>query len=110
MCGIGGAISLAGTPLLNARQLVETMNLLLAHRGPDGEGHWVHPNGHVAFAHRRLAIVDLVTGEQPMTDGVGNWVTYNGEIYNYKELRGVLGQERFRTTSDTETILHGFRA
>jgi asparagine synthase (glutamine-hydrolysing) len=110
MCGIGGAVSLAGTPLPNARQLVETMNAVLEHRGPDGEGHWIHPNGHVAFAHRRLAIIDLVTGEQPMTDGSGNWVTYNGEIYNYRELRQLLGAAEFRTTSDTETILRGYRA
>jgi len=110
MCGIGGAVSLAGTPLPHARQLVETMNAVLEHRGPDGEGHWIHPSGHVAFAHRRLAIIDLVTGEQPMTDGGGNWVTYNGEIYNYRELRQLLGEGEFRTTSDTETILRGYRA
>jgi len=109
MCGIGGAVSLAGAPLANARPLVETMNGMLEHRGPDGEGSWVHPNGHVAFAHRRLAIIDLVTGEQPMTDGDGNWITYNGEIYNYKELRGLLGEGDFRTSSDTEAILRGYR-
>jgi asparagine synthase (glutamine-hydrolysing) len=110
MCGIGGAVSLVGAPLANARPLVETMNSILEHRGPDGEGSWVHPGGHVAFAHRRLAIIDLVTGEQPMTDGGGNWITYNGEIYNYKELRGLLGEGGFRTSSDTEAILRGYRA
>jgi asparagine synthase (glutamine-hydrolysing) len=109
MCGIGGAVSLAGTPLSNARQLVETMNAVLEHRGPDGEGTWVHPNGHVAFAHRRLAIIDLLTGEQPMTDGAGNWITYNGETYNYTELRQLLGGD-FRTTSDTEVLLRGYRS
>jgi asparagine synthase (glutamine-hydrolysing) len=85
------------------------MNDLLAHRGPDGDGAWVHPDNAVAFAHRRLAIIDLVTGEQPMTDGAGNWITYNGEIYNYVELRQVLGADRFRTGSDTEVILQAYR-
>jgi asparagine synthase (glutamine-hydrolysing) len=86
------------------------MNSLLAHRGPDGEGTWVHPDHAVAFAHRRLAIIDLVTGEQPMTDGAENWITYNGEIYNYLELRQLLGIDRFRTSSDTEVILRAYRA
>ena len=63
------------------------MNRLLAHRGPDGEGAWIHGRGHVGFAHRRLEIIDLETGHQPMHDGDGNWITYNGEIYNYLELR-----------------------
>jgi asparagine synthase (glutamine-hydrolysing) len=86
------------------------MNDLLAHRGPDGEGTWVHPREHVAFAHRRLSIIDLTTGDQPMTDGLGNWLTYNGEIYNYVELRRELGEAGFRTLSDTEVILRGYRA
>jgi len=85
------------------------MNDLLAHRGPDGEGSWVHPRGHLALAHRRLTVIDLDTGDQPMTDGHDNWLTYNGEIYNYRELRRELDDHRFRTHSDTETILHGYR-
>jgi asparagine synthase (glutamine-hydrolysing) len=89
--------------------VVETMNSLLGHRGPDGEGTWVHRDDVVAFAHRRLAIIDLVTGEQPMTDGAGNWITYNGEIYNYVELRRLLGADLFRTSSDTEVILRAYR-
>ena len=91
MCGIGGAVSLSLKRLPGAAQTVETMNSLLEHRGPDGEGTWIHPREVVAFAHRRLAIIDLVTGHQPMTDEGGNWITYNGEIYNYVELRGLLG-------------------
>jgi asparagine synthase (glutamine-hydrolysing) len=109
MCGIGAAISLRGQRLPQADGIVRTMNRLLEHRGPDGEGTWVHPNGHAAFAHRRLAIIDLVTGEQPMCDPGANWVTYNGEIYNYRELRGLLGEGDFRTTSDTEVILSAYR-
>ena len=109
MCGIGGALSLALEPLPNAGRTVAVMNELLKHRGPDGEGSWTHPHEVAAFAHRRLAIIDLVTGQQPMTDGAGNWITYNGEIYNYVELRQLLGEDRFRTSSDTEVLLHGYR-
>ena len=109
MCGIGGAVSLVDAPVSDATRVVAAMNETLTHRGPDGEGTWIHPSGRAAFAHRRLAIIDLVTGEQPMTDGAGNWVTYNGEIYNYRELRGLLGDSTFRTTSDTEVILHAYR-
>ncbi|CAN5232180.1 asparagine synthase (glutamine-hydrolyzing) [soil metagenome] len=109
MCGIGGAVSLSLNRLPRPAQTVETMNSLLEHRGPDGEGTWIHPQEVAAFAHRRLAIIDLVTGHQPMTDEGGNWITYNGEIYNYVELRGLLGESRFRTRSDTEVLLQGYR-
>ncbi|MGB2873851.1 MAG: hypothetical protein WBB76_00075, partial [Gaiellaceae bacterium] len=109
MCGIGGAVSLSLSALPHAQGTVEAMNDLLAHRGPDGEAVWVHPREVAAFAHRRLAIIDLVTGDQPMSDGGGNWITYNGEVYNYVELRGLLGKERFTTGSDTEVVLHAYR-
>ena len=109
MCGIGGAVSLSLSPLRNAQGTAELMNDLLRHRGPDGEATWVHDHGVAAFAHRRLAIIDLDSGDQPMTDGGGNWVTHNGEIYNYIELRGLLGKDRFHTSSDTEVILRAYR-
>ncbi|MDQ2984962.1 MAG: asparagine synthase (glutamine-hydrolyzing) [Actinomycetota bacterium] len=108
MCGIGGAVSLSLSALPNPAGTVEAMNGLLAHRGPDGEGRWIHPHEVAAFAHRRLAIIDLDTGEQPMTDGA-NWITYNGEIYNYIELRALLGKYRSATRSDTEVVLHAYR-
>ena len=85
------------------------MSELVRHRGPDGEGTWTHPHGHLGFAHRRLKIIDLATGQQPMTDGSGNWITYNGEIYNYLELRTELGEARFTTASDTEVILRAYQ-
>ena len=109
MCGIGGAVSLSLGPLPNAQGTVDLMNDLLRHRGPDGEATWVHDHGVAAFAHRRLAIIDLDSGDQPMTDGGGNWVTHNGEIYNYIELRGLLGKDRFHTSSETEVILRAYR-
>jgi asparagine synthase (glutamine-hydrolysing) len=84
------------------------MNHLLQHRGPDGEGMWRHDRGHIGFAHRRLEIIDLKTGAQPMSDERGNWITYNGEVYNYVELRHEIGASGFRTTSDTEVSLRGY--
>jgi len=109
MCGIAGFISLDRSPVPNPRRKLEVMNELQRHRGPDGEGIWVHPRGHTGFAHRRLAIIDAAGGGQPMTDGAGLWITFNGEIYNHVELREELGKENFRTASDTEVILHAWR-
>lgn len=109
MCGIAGAVKLKHEPIPGLERNLQVMNTLQQHRGPDGEGKWMHPNHHVGFAHRRLAIIDLVTGAQPMSDGAGNWVTYNGEIYNYIELRNELGLENFVTTSDTEVILRAYQ-
>ena len=83
----------------------------LRHRGPDGEGVYLAPDRAVAFAHRRLAIVDLVTGDQPMSNEDGTvWVGFNGEIYNHLELRRVLERSghRYRTASDTETLIHAY--
>ncbi len=109
MCGIAAVLSLRLEPIPRLRPALEAMNVLLRHRGPDGEGTWYHPRGMAGFAHRRLSIIDLTTGQQPMTDGAGNWITYNGEIYNYLELREELGAEHFVTTSDTEVILRAYR-
>jgi asparagine synthase (glutamine-hydrolysing) len=109
MCGIGAIIHLDDGPIPGLESSLAVMNRLLAHRGPDGEGLWSHPAGHVGFAHRRLEIIDLATGDQPMRDEGGNWITYNGEIYNYIELRRELGEDQFRTTSDTEVVLRAYR-
>ncbi len=109
MCGIGAILNLDESPVPGLGGRLATMNRLLEHRGPDGEGAWLHDAGHVGFAHRRLEIIDLATGDQPMTDGAGNWITYNGEIYNYLELREEIGSSEFRTTSDTEVVLRAYR-
>ncbi|HEY3415494.1 MAG TPA: asparagine synthase (glutamine-hydrolyzing), partial [Armatimonadota bacterium] len=109
MCGIAGIMHLScdQVPELNPR--LGAMSALLRHRGPDGEGVWAHPTGHIGFAHRRLSIIDLATGDQPMRDDAGNWVVFNGEIYNFLELRRELGEELFRTKSDTEVILYAYQ-
>lgn len=111
MCGIAGIVHLDARPV--ERSALRAMTDAIAHRGPDGEGQWtstVQPN--VGFGHRRLAIIDLSDANaQPMStpDGLLT-VTYNGELYNYRELREelvALGHE-FRTAGDTEVILHAW--
>ncbi|WP_414578353.1 asparagine synthase (glutamine-hydrolyzing) [Anabaena sp. CCY 9402-a] len=109
MCGIAGIINLESEHIPNLNRRLSLMNELQSHRGPDGEGVWQHPSQHIGFAHRRLSIIDLNTGSQPMSDRAGNWITYNGEIYNYLELRQELGIKNFITNSDTEVILHAYR-
>jgi asparagine synthase (glutamine-hydrolysing) len=81
----------------------------MQHRGPDGEGHYIHQN--VALGHRRLSIIDVATGKQPMGNEDGTVsVTFNGEIYNFKELRDQLiaAGHTFRTCADTEVLVHGY--
>lgn len=110
MCGIAGLMSLSLEPIPDVALGLKAMNQLLRHRGPDGEGEWIHPHQHLGLAHRRLSIIDLTTtGDQPMTDRAGNWIVFNGEIYNYIELRQELGLQNFVSTSDTEVILFAYR-
>jgi asparagine synthase (glutamine-hydrolysing) len=107
MCGIGGVLA-SGREPVDRGQLVAFTDLL-AHRGPDGSGTWVSADGRVGLAHRRLAIIDPdVRSDQPMTSADGHvTVTYNGELYNHRELRSDLERRghRFRTTSDTEVLV-----
>lgn len=110
MCGIAGVFAAARERAV-PRELVVAMTRALAHRGPDGEGIQCGPG--FGLGHRRLAIVDLASGAQPMATPDGRlWVTFNGEIYNYLELRAELEAQGvvFRTRSDTEVLLHGYRA
>lgn len=109
MCGIAGILNLDKRPYPDLNQHLQVMNQIQAHRGPDDEGIWLHSNNHIGFAHRRLSIIDLKTGRQPMTDDAGNTVCYNGEIYNYIELRQELSVFKFRTSSDTEVILAAYQ-
>lgn len=110
MCGIAGIVSPNGR--VDAG-LLERMRDSLTHRGPDGCGVRISPDGTVGLAHRRLAIIDLSAGgQQPMQDAAGRVsITFNGEIYNFKELRAELEAvgHRFRSTSDTEVLLAAYR-
>lgn len=107
MCGIAGAVALTTDARPDPRR-VAAMSCLIAHRGPDGEGLWRSPSGRACLAHRRLSIIDLATGQQPMvSDDGATGLVFNGEIYNYKELRRDLESRgaRFHTESDTEVLL-----
>jgi asparagine synthase (glutamine-hydrolysing) len=112
VCGIVGfiKIDLKSSESLS-QNTASRMVGAMWHRGPDAEGQW-RSNDNVAWlGHRRLAIVDLTTGDQPMTNEDGRlWVTFNGEIYNYKALRAELevSGHHFKTSSDTEVLVHGF--
>jgi asparagine synthase (glutamine-hydrolysing) len=108
MCGICGQYNFAtGEPA--QRAVIEKMTAMMVHRGPDDEGFYY--SGPLGFGFRRLSIIDLDTGHQPMPDPDDRvWVMLNGEIYNFPELRQKL-EERgyvFKTTSDTEVIVHGY--
>lgn len=107
MCGIFGVFNRDGEPV--ARELIEKMSSVLQHRGPDGEGNYI--SNEIGLGHRRLSIIDVAGGAQPITnEDVTLQIIFNGEIYNYIELREELLREGhiFRTQSDTEVILHAY--
>src|SRR4051812_23874550 len=112
MCGIAGY---AGTPIAGTRAaaaLGERMCATLTHRGPDDVGVWAREGGAVMLAQRRLSIIDLSPlGHNPMPwDGGRLWITFNGEIYNFAELRAELeaAGHRFKSQTDTEVILAAY--
>lgn len=110
MCGIAGLFRLDGQNLAaNAQVLVKAMTDQIAYRGPDGEGFW--QKGPICFGHRRLSIIDLAGGQQPMLNFRKDLcIVFNGEIYNFKELRKDLEEtgEKFLTNSDTEVIINAY--
>src|SRR5688572_30214600 len=108
MCGIVGQVGKNVVDLSNFNDMRDTM----VHRGRDGYGTEVLENGRVALGHRRLSIIDLSErGRQPMTNEDGTvWITFNGEIYNFRELKRSLIAcgHHFNSNSDTEAIVHGY--
>lgn len=107
MCAITMILNTAGAPV--ARGELQAFTDAMAHRGPDGSG--LHVRGCVGLGHRRLSIIDLESGAQPMSnEDCSVWVTFNGEIYNYRELRNdlIARGHRFHTASDTEVIVHAY--
>lgn len=106
MCGIAGIVRLDPRETVDEARL-KRMRDILRHRGPDGEGLWIE--GPVGLAHRRLSIVDVPGGHQPMANEDDSiWITYNGEVYNHASLRPGLeaSGHRYRNRSDTETVIH----
>ncbi|WP_114952877.1 asparagine synthase (glutamine-hydrolyzing) [Sphingosinicella terrae] len=106
MCGIAGLVRLDGAPISPA--VLQRMTDAIAHRGPDGEGQWI--DGNVGIGHRRLSIIDLSpAGHQPMASADGRYLlSYNGEIYNFRELRVELEARgyAFRSRTDSEVVLN----
>ena len=108
MCGICGKLYFDDHRHVES-QLIEKMSKTISHRGPDGDG--IYMSGQIGLGHRRLSIIDLDTGKQPLSNENDQmWITYNGEIYNYLELRENLIKRghTFKTKTDTEVILHLF--
>src|SRR5436309_6129214 len=108
MCGIAGQFNFQRHEPVE-REAIVRMARSIAHRGPDDEGFFI--SGPVGLGFRRLSIIDIAGGHQPMSDADETvWVIFNGEIYNYKELRAELQSQghQFRTNSDTEVIVHGY--
>ncbi len=114
MCGIVGALTFAQNNFSITEPYLVRMRDTMTHRGPDGAGIWISPDGRVGLGHRRLSIIDLsTTANQPMANEDGTlWIVFNGEIYNHAEIRRDLektGRHRWKTDhSDTEVILHAF--
>src|SRR5687767_6620219 len=110
MCGIAGMVALGAQAAGPSREALMRMAGSLTHRGPDECG--IYRDARAGLAHTRLSIIDLASGQQPLADeGESTWIVFNGEIYNYVELRAELGAlgHRFRTRSDTEVIVQAYR-
>ncbi|HOK41959.1 MAG TPA: asparagine synthase (glutamine-hydrolyzing), partial [bacterium] len=104
MCGIIGIYN-NNLPEIKIKKIAETLN----HRGPDDEGYYFDKENKIAFAHKRLSIIDLQTGHQPISNEDETiWIIFNGEIYNYKILKNelIIKGHKFKTKSDTEVIIH----
>src|SRR5215831_21190313 len=103
MCGIAGITSINKIPVSRLSASLAVLGRLIAHRGPDGEGSWSSPSRHIGLVHHRLAIIDLSdAARQPMTAPGPTVITFNGEIYNYRELRDELSSGwAFQSNSDT---------
>ncbi|QCI63223.1 asparagine synthase (glutamine-hydrolyzing) [Phreatobacter stygius] len=111
MCGIAGIVTTGAAGAAPSREALLRMAGALAHRGPDERG--LYRDERAGLAHARLSIIDLANGQQPLADtGDTTWIVFNGEIFNYVELREKLVAlgHRFRTRSDTEVIVHAYRA
>lgn len=111
MCGIAGIFNYGSFSPVDPKTLVQ-MTRVVSHRGPDDEGFFMGQNRRVGFGHRRLSIIDLSGGHQPMSNADETfWLVFNGEIYNFRELKKELEARNhyFRTSSDTEVIIHMYQ-
>jgi len=109
MCGIFGFLSTESFSRKKMETMLDIGMERINHRGPDGRGMWLSESSQVALGHVRLSVIDIEHGAQPMQTSNGRYsIVFNGEIYNFIELRQELGKENFHTNSDTEVILRAF--
>ena len=107
MCGINGILYFNNGNQRALKPVIGEMNRLIRHRGPDDSGIWEHPGGFLSMGQQRLSIIDLsAAGHQPMLSEKGSAIVFNGEIYNYKELKSKITDIKFQSDSDTEVLLH----
>ena len=113
MCGIAGYLNLSSSKGEIGETLLNKMQEVLQHRGPDGSGIWLSQDHQIGLAHRRLSIIDLSeAGKQPMLTSDGSVViSYNGEIYNHAKIRAELEKKgyQYHSKTDTETILYAYQ-
>jgi len=106
MCGINGIYNFSNVALGDGEAFVKKMNACVRHRGPDDNGLWKDPSAGIYLGHQRLSIIDLSpAGHQPMISEKGNAIIFNGEIYNYKEIKDRVKENKFKSNSDTEVLL-----
>lgn len=108
MSSIAAIMNMGLMPVERLEKKLGVMNRLQAHRGNDGEGVWTSPDQCVGLAQRRLAVIDIQGGQQPLSDDAGNWICFDGFLSNYQQLREELGGT-YRTQSDAEVLLHAYQ-
>lgn len=108
MSSIAAIMNMGLMPVERLEKKLGVMNRLQAHRGNDGEGVWTSPDQCVGLAQRRLAVIDMQGGQQPLSDDAGNWICFDGFLSNYQQLREELGGT-YRTQSDAEVLLHAYQ-
>lgn len=109
MCGINGFYNYSNISLSNEEMLIRKMNDELRHRGPDDSGLWLTDDRSTGLGHRRLSIIDLSSaGHQPMVSPRGSVIVFNGEIYNFLDIRKELDVEHYYSATDTEVMLYAY--
>jgi asparagine synthase (glutamine-hydrolysing) len=109
MCGIAGIINTKKNKIVNLENKLRVFNEIQKHRGPDGKGVWMNEEQYIGLSHQRLSIIDIAGGSQPIVSDSGKVIIFNGEVYNYEDIRSEIGNKySFKTKSDTEVVLAAY--